>query len=40
MLGALLVLSSGVALRSPRKAPAGRAEPVRPGVRLRRKSDI
>ncbi|MER6371684.1 MFS transporter [Streptomyces mirabilis] len=40
MLGALLVLSSGVALRSPRKAPAGRAEPVRPGVPLRRKSDI
>ncbi|MFF4727905.1 MFS transporter [Streptomyces mirabilis] len=40
MLGALLVLSSGVALRSPRKAPAGRAEPVRPGVPVRRKSDI
>lgn len=40
MLGALLVLSSGIALRSPRKAPAGRAEPVRPGVPLRRKSDI
>jgi MFS family permease len=40
MLGALLVLSSGVALRSPRKAPADRAGRVRPRVPVRRKSDI
>lgn len=40
MLGALLTLSSGIALRSPGKAAPGRAEPARPGVPLRRKSDI
>jgi len=42
MLGALLLLSSGIALRSPRKAAADRGEAVRrPGVPpLRRKSDI
>ena len=39
MLGALLLLSSGIALRSPAKPEPVRDEPRRPGVSLRRKSD-
>ncbi|MEU9284800.1 MFS transporter [Streptomyces sp. NPDC048275] len=40
MLGALLLLSSGTALRSPTKPTPDRGEPLRPRVPLRRKSDI
>ncbi|MFC9847140.1 MFS transporter [Streptomyces sp. NPDC060223] len=41
MLGALLVVSSGIALRSPAQpGAAGREEPLRRGVPVRRRSDI